>query len=162
MGHYGREYRPWRQSGARLGRPVATLRALGRPSPLWQWLIAIYITTATLARCEDVPKETFRFTVSPRVAIKPFSQAVEAYARVLVKNPSTNCYAVGVDWGDGSRSFEESTCDPYGLLPAEALYPKRHWYDQRGTFTVTFVLGRLMPDGKFKLAYKGDGTIEIR
>ena len=90
-------------------------------------------------RDDNRPRLALR--ASPRMAFPPVS--VLLVAELKGADPGEEFYCPGLewDWGDGTRSFEESDCPPFqaGTRP-ETTFRARHVFRAPGEYDVTVTL----------------------
>ncbi len=79
--------------------------------------------------------------VSPRIAFSPVS--VIAFAELTGGEDSEDfyCLAIEWDWDDGSKSLQDSDCEPFKPgTTIERRFSKEHYYARAGSYNIQAAL----------------------
>lgn len=87
---------------------------------------------------------------------------VEVTAKIIVNDPDRPCPGYAFGWGDGSSSIEEADCMDAYARPERLVFERKHKYKSPGNFQVVAVLFNTQPDGKVKVWWRDEKTVEIR
>lgn len=112
----------------------------------WMGVAALLASTAlaTSGRAEEAGRGRPRLDLraTPRMAFPPANVFVVAE---LKGRPSEDFYCPGLEWewGDGSRSTEESDCPPYEEgARLERFFSARHAFGAPGSYDVKLTMRR--------------------
>ena len=86
-------------------------------------------------------RPTLGVRVSPRMAFSPV--AVIAMAELTGGEDSEDfyCLAIEWDWDDGSKSLQDSDCEPYQEgTKIERRFSSEHYYSRAGSFNIRAAL----------------------
>jgi hypothetical protein len=79
-------------------------------------------------------KPTLGVRVSPRMAFSPVSVGGE-------DSEAFYCLAIEWDWDDGSKSLQDSDCDPYEPgTKIERRFSSEHYYSRAGNYNIRAAL----------------------
>ncbi len=86
-------------------------------------------------------RPTLGVRVSPRMAFSPIS--VLAIAELTGGEDSEDfyCLAIEWDWDDGSKSLQDSDCEPYEAgTKIERRFSSEHYYSRAGSYNIRAAL----------------------
>ena len=109
----------------------------------WATMIAVALATSGFAGEARARKPRLKIRASYGVVFAP--AAVMAVAELVGGEDLEEFYCVGLrwDWGDGTRSYRESDCDPFESgMEVDRFFSARHRYVQSGTYDVRVTLIR--------------------
>jgi hypothetical protein len=88
-------------------------------------------------------KPRLNLRVSPRMAFTPVMVVSTAELVGGDEVEEYHCPRLEWDWGDGSRSAQESDCAPFdGVSPIERRYSASHVYRSAGQYDIRLTLSR--------------------
>ncbi len=98
-------------------------------------LITVALATPSIAGEAMARKPRLEVRTNHRVALGPVQ--VMAVAELVGGNDLEEFYCAGLewDWGDGSRSFRESDCEPFEPgMELDRFFSARHVYRRAGVY----------------------------
>jgi hypothetical protein len=115
---------------------------MGRPSFLRILALVLTGSLAASAPAMAKPKRpNLDIRVSPRMAFSPVG--VIAMAELIGGEDSEDfyCLAIEWDWDDGSKSLQDSDCDPYEPgTKIERRFTSEHYYPRGGSYNIRAAL----------------------
>ena len=109
----------------------------------WATVIAVALATGGFAGEARARKPRLKLRANFGAAIGPVP--VMAVAELVGGEDLEEFYCVGLrwDWGDGTRSYQESDCDPFESgMEVARFFSARHAYRQPGDYRVRVSLVR--------------------
>ncbi len=109
----------------------------------WATVIAVALATSGFAGEARARKPRLKLRANYGAAIGPVP--VMAVAELVGGENLEEFYCVGLrwDWGDGTRSYQESDCDPFESgMEVARFFSARHRYAQSGDYDVRVTLIR--------------------
>lgn len=106
-------------------------------------LIAVALATPSIAGEAMARKPRLEVRTNYRVALSPVQ--VMAVAELVGGHDLEEFYCAGLewDWGDGSRSFRESDCEPFEPgMELDRFFSARHVYQSPGVYPLRVRLRR--------------------
>jgi hypothetical protein len=86
-------------------------------------------------------KPTLGVRVSPRMAFSPVSVLAVAELSGGEDSEAFYCLAIEWDWDDGSKSLQDSDCDPYEPgTKIERRFSSEHYYSRAGNYNIRAAL----------------------
>lgn len=103
------------------------------------------IPALTAGTAEDEPeKPSLNLRVTPRMGFSPLSALVTLELKGGGNHEDYYCPELEWEWGDGSRSEQESDCEPFvaGETEIERRFTNRHTFQRSGNYRITVNLRR--------------------
>jgi hypothetical protein len=86
-------------------------------------------------------RPTLGVRVSPRMAFSPISVLATAELTGGEDSEDFYCLAIEWDWDDGSKSLQDSDCDPYQAgTKIERRFSSEHYYTRAGNYNIRAAL----------------------
>jgi hypothetical protein len=109
----------------------------------WATVIAVALATSGFAGEAQARKPRLELRTNFGMSLAPVR--VMAVAELVGGEDLEEFYCVGLrwDWGDGTRSYRESDCDPFEAgVDVTRFFSARHAYYRPGTYNVRVSLVR--------------------
>ncbi len=87
-------------------------------------------------------RPTLGVRVSPRMAFSPIDVLAIAELSGGEDSEDFYCLAIEWDWDDGSKSLQDSDCEPFqpGTTKIERRFSSEHYYSRAGNFNIRAAL----------------------
>jgi len=107
--------------------------------------LALSAFLAPAAAEDEVKKPSLELRVTPRMGFSPINALFTLELNGGGEHEDYYCPELEWEWGDGSRSVQESDCDPFvpGETKIERRFTSRHLFKQSGNYSVTVRLKRV-------------------
>jgi hypothetical protein len=96
--------------------------------------------------------------VSPRMAFSPVGIIAVAELTGGEDSEDFYCLAIEWDWGDGSKSYQDSDCEPYEPgMKIERRFTSEHYYSRAGNYNIRAALKtqeRVVATNAFRLVVR--------
>ena len=106
-------------------------------------MIAVALATSGIAGEAGARKPRLQLRTTQRAMLSPVR--IMAVAELVGGEDLEEFYCVGLlwDWGDGTRSYRESDCDPFEAgMEVDRFFSARHAYVRPGDYRVRISLRR--------------------
>jgi len=86
-------------------------------------------------------KPSLGVRVSPRIAFSPVSVIATAQLKGGEDSEEFYCLAIEWDWDDGSKSLQDSDCEPFKPgTKIERRFSSQHYYSRAGSYSIKAAL----------------------